>query len=77
MIERAEGGPAPSAPAFMSASRPFAVLACRFRTPSIGGAARRSDEDSGREHVAVQANLSGTATASKSSRRNTIRQGEP
>ena len=38
------GGPAPRAPIFMSASRPSAFLACRFRAPSIGGAARRSDE---------------------------------
>ena len=41
MKQEPGGGPAP---ARLSASRPSAVLACRFRAPSIGGAARRSDE---------------------------------
>ena len=44
MKQEPGGGPAPAAPAFMSPSRPSAVLACRFRAPSIEGAARRSGE---------------------------------
>ena len=44
MKQEPGAGPASTGPGFMSASLPSAVLACRFRASSIGGAARRSDE---------------------------------
>lgn len=46
MKQELGGGAGADGPAFMSASRLSAVLACR--APSIGGAARRSDEGVGK-----------------------------